>query len=73
MPASLLAECLAARDRGADFPTIYQTVIRKHPLFAGVPTTATDGKAIWLEVGLRSGQKLIYRSTENEFSLSSRA
>jgi hypothetical protein len=70
MPAKLLAQCVDARDRGSDFPTIYQTLIAGHPMIAGVPVHANDGKSTWIEIALRSGQKLIYRSAANDYALS---
>ena len=69
MPADLLQQCLAARDSGADFPTIYRNVIAPHRLRPGMPTHATDGKHTWLEIALSSGQKLVYRSRSNDFEV----
>ena len=70
MPVDLLQRCRAARDAGADFPTVYKTVISGDRLRPGMPTQATDGTRTWLEMTLSSGGRLIYQSRSNEYELS---
>jgi hypothetical protein len=69
MPAELLKTCIAAREAGQDFPTIYETVIRPHPLRLGSLRSATDGESIWLDVALSTGERLVYESAQNIFRL----
>lgn len=69
MPGDLLQRCRAARDSGADFPTIYRTVIAGDRLKPGMPTHATDGTRIWLEMSLSSGGRLVYHSRTNDYEL----
>ncbi len=70
MPHDLLKRCIAARDSGADFPTIYDTIIRRADrLGPGLPTHRTDGRETWLQVRLVTGHCLIYQSGTNEYRL----
>ena len=69
MPSDLLRKCLAARTEGADFPTVWQTVLRGDPLVAGIPRqTITEDRA-QLEIPLVTGHQLIYDSTRKEYTL----
>lgn len=46
-PEDLLALCEAARNEGRDFPTIWTTILRGHPLVIGPPHhEMRDGEAI---------------------------
>ena len=55
----LLQHCIAVRQEGADFPTIWQTVLRYHPLVVGSPVQRIiDGNPA-LEIALITGQRLI--------------
>jgi len=56
----LLEQCVAARRSGADFPTIWQTVLRNHRLVIGPPVQRLVNDAPVLEVRLITGQRLIY-------------
>ncbi len=58
MPADLLERCAAAKADGADFPTIWHTILRRDPRVAGSPIQMTDGEHTWLEVPLTSGHRL---------------
>jgi hypothetical protein len=62
MPADLLEQCVAARATGADFPTIWQTVLRRHAQVAGPPIQMGDGTRTWLEIPLTTGHRLVYES-----------
>lgn len=69
MPAELLKSCVAARADGRDFRTIYETIIRPHPLRLGSLRSATDGERIWLDVALTTGERLVYESAQDVFRL----
>jgi hypothetical protein len=62
----LLEKCIAASRDGADFPTIWHGIIKSHPLVIGPPVQRVSGG---LEIVLISGQRLLYDSDKNEFSI----
>jgi hypothetical protein len=66
----LLAKCAASIGSGDDFPTIWQTILRGHPLVLGPPVQGVSGGRLRLEVFLITGQRLVFDSTSKEFSLS---
>ena len=64
----LLRKCRAAQESGNDFPTIWQEIIKSHPVTAvGAPVSVMIGNDAALEVSLMSGQKLIFE--RSAFSL----
>jgi hypothetical protein len=71
MADELLAECIRAAERGADFRTIWRDILRIHPLTDGPVIERAEGAREWLEVPLTSGQRLVYHR-EDGFSLLSR-
>jgi len=66
-----LAACRRAGKLGLDFPAIWHAILRIHPLIGGPPIQMADGRRVWLEIPLTTGQRLAYRH-ENGFSLLSR-
>jgi hypothetical protein len=66
----LLAKCAASIGSGADFPTIWQTILRGHPLVISPPVQGVGGGRVRLEGFLITGQRLVFDSTSKEFSLS---
>jgi hypothetical protein len=56
MPADLVERCIAARNGGADFPTVWQTVLRLDPLVLGVPMQMISDGNLRLEIRLFPGQ-----------------
>jgi hypothetical protein len=65
----LLRMCIDAMRKGADFPTVWQNVLRGHRLVLGMPEQQmTDGKA-QLHIRLLTGQRIIFDSTSKTFSL----
>ena len=69
MPADLVERCIAARNGGANFPTVWETVLRRHALVNGLPTQAFNDGRMQLEVHLITGQRLIYDWDLNGYSL----
>ncbi len=59
MASELLQACVAAKRAGADFPTIWQTILRGHPLVIGPPVQRLEGQQPVLEVSLINGQRLV--------------
>jgi hypothetical protein len=56
--ASLLRQCEEAHAAGRDFPTIWNTTLRRHPLINGKPGHEIRGGDAFIVVRLLSGQKL---------------
>jgi hypothetical protein len=56
---ALLEACTAARDGGADFPTIWREILMAHPLVGGFPVQRTHAGEPVLEVPLVTGQRLV--------------
>ena len=57
----LLQTCTSAQLNGADFPTIWQEILKKHPfVVAGLPVQGSNGEGPTLEVPLLNGQRLIF-------------
>jgi hypothetical protein len=66
----LVLKCTAAAKDGADFPTVWDLVLRGHPLVAGPPIqTFADGVGPQLEIRLINGQRLVYDSTSSQYSV----
>ena len=64
--ARLVAQCQAAQAAGADFPTLWNEVLKSHPLVIGPPVqTVRDGK-IRREVRLITGSAIAFDSDTNE-------
>jgi hypothetical protein len=64
----LALKCTAIARTGADFPTVWDTVLKGHALVAGSPIQILDDQMRpQLEIGLINGQRLIYNSASNEY------
>lgn len=62
MSHELLQSCIRERDRGADFPTIWRTVLRPNSLVIGLPGhEVVDGEAC-IVVNLTTGRQLLVRA-----------
>ena len=67
----LAIKCTAAALGGAGFPAIWDSILNGHPLVAGPPIhTFTDDMRSRLEIRLINGQRLVYDSTSNQYSVS---
>ena len=69
MPTKLVHKCGQATSQGADFPTVWHTVLKRDPLVAGVPRQRLEGARAFLEIPLVTGQSLIYDGDVRSFSL----
>jgi hypothetical protein len=69
MPSDLVKSCIDARDRGADFPTVWHTVLKGHPLVAGIPRQRMSGSSSLLEIPLITGHCVVYNGETRAFSL----
>jgi len=63
---ALIEQCRAARAAGADFPTLWNEVLKSHPLVIGPPVnTVRDGR-IRREVHLITGSAIAFDTDTNE-------
>ena len=65
----LLAACLAAARAGADFPTIWHTILRRHPIVAGTPVQRIDGTSARLEVPLTLGRRRVVGPASTDYAI----
>ena len=67
----LVLKCAAVARDGADFPTVWDAVLKGHALVVGPPIqTLDDEERPQLEIRLINGQRLIYNSVSNEYVVS---
>lgn len=69
LASELSKACTAAARQGADFPTIWETLLRKHTLVVGPPVQTFEDEQPHLDVRLSNGFCLRYSSGTNDFSL----
>jgi hypothetical protein len=69
MATNLLTRCVRANSRGADFLTVWHTVLKKDPLVVGTPRQRLEGATSLLAIPLITGQWIIYDSDLKQFSL----
>jgi len=67
LPAeALIEQCRAAQAAGADFPTLWNDVLKSHPLVIGPPVnTVRDGR-IRREVRLITGSAIAFDTETDE-------
>ncbi len=65
----LLGKCVEAMRQGADFPTVWNTLIKGHPSVMGPPVQHLEGDRLQLRVALISGERLVFDSGAKEFSI----
>jgi hypothetical protein len=64
----LMLKCTATAQAGADFPTVWDTVLKGHTLVVGPPIqTFDDQTGPQLEIRLINGQRIVYNSASNEY------
>jgi hypothetical protein len=56
----LLRICMAERQKGADFPSIWNSILKRHPLVFSAPVQLLEEGEAKLAVPLITGQKLVY-------------
>jgi len=67
---ALVERCVAAKRDGADFPTVWNTILRHNRLVAGQPVQAMEAGEPFLTVLLITNQRLVHRG--GSFSLQER-
>jgi hypothetical protein len=67
----LVIKCTAAARGGADFPAVWNSVLKGNPVVAGPPIqTFADDLHSQLQIRLINGQRLVYDPTSNQYSVS---
>jgi hypothetical protein len=61
--------CTEVVRKGDDFPTIWQTMLKGHPLVGGSPHQKFKGHRSVLEISLITGERLVYDGDARRFSL----
>jgi len=61
--------CTDAVRKGNDFPTIWNTLLKKHPLVDGIPQQRFEGNQSFLDVRLITGEWLVFESEGKRFSI----
>ena len=65
----LVRRCVAAMGEGADFPTLWDTVLRRHSLVGGPPIQGIEGGRAWLRIPLVTNHWLVFESASKTFSV----
>jgi len=65
----LIQNCITATREGADFPTVWQTLLRGHSLVAGPAIQSIESGRVSLKIPLIDNQRLVFDSTSKEFVL----
>jgi hypothetical protein len=55
--------------QGHDFPTIWTTMLKDHPLVTGVPESRYEDARPVLAIGLITGETLMFYGDSKNFSL----
>jgi hypothetical protein len=65
----LIENCVGAAREGADFPSVWQSVLRHHSLVVGPPVQGIEQGRVFLKIPLITGQWLVFDSASKKFSL----
>ncbi len=55
----LLHRCIAARRDGVDFPAVWHSILKGHPMVMGVPVQRLHSDFAVLEIRLITGQRIV--------------
>ena len=61
--------CTELVRKGNDFPAVWTTVLKRHPLVNGIPESKLQGNRPTLEIRLITGERLVFDSDSKKFSL----
>ena len=62
-------ECTDMVRKGEDFPTVWLTRLKGHPLVNGFPQHRHDGTKSLLDIRLITGERLVFDADAKKFSL----
>jgi hypothetical protein len=63
----LARRCTDVVRKGKDFPTVWQTLLKGHPLVKGIPRQRLDGNRSLLEIPLITGERLLFDGDAKRF------
>ena len=55
----LLRRCIAAQRDGVDFPGVWHSILKGHPMVMGKPVQRLHGDFATLEIRLITGQRIV--------------
>ena len=61
--------CTDALRKGNDFPTIWNTLLKRHPLVEGILRQRIEGNRSLLDIRLTTGERLVFESEGKKFSI----
>jgi len=61
--------CNDAVRKGEDFPTVWQALLKTHPLIDGLPRQRMEGNRSVLEIRLITGERLVFDGDTKRFSV----
>jgi hypothetical protein len=61
--------CTDVVRKGEDFPTVWQTLLKRHPLVEGIPRQRLDGNRGLLDIPLITGERLVFDAEAKRFSV----
>jgi hypothetical protein len=65
----LALQCTELARNGNDFPNIWTTLLKRHPLVDGIPQSKMIGGRAVLEIRLVTGERLLFDGDAKRFSL----
>jgi hypothetical protein len=66
--SDLARSCTELVRKGNDFPTIWTTKLRVHPLVDGIPHQRVTGTRTLLDIRLITGERLVFDGDARKFS-----
>lgn len=65
----LALACTEAVRKGNDFPIVWYTLLKGHPLVKGIPRERLEDKRILLDIPLITGERLVFDRDAKKFSV----
>jgi hypothetical protein len=65
----LVSLCAELVRKGEDFPTVWQTLLKGHPLVNGPPQQRLEGGRSLLDIRLITGERLVFDGDAKKFKL----
>ena len=61
--------CTGLMRKGADFPAVWNTLLKGHTLVEGIPQSKSEGGRTMLEIRLITGERLVFDGDAKKFSV----
>jgi hypothetical protein len=65
----LARKCSLAAAHGADFPSVWNSVLKPHPTVAGLPMQRIEGSRSFLDIPLMSGHRLVFDGERKTYTV----